>query len=320
MRSAVILLSTHNGERFLPGQLDSIVAQSWVHWRLIIRDDASTDRTTEILTEFSDRDPRIELRLENERLGPARSFGRLLETCPSADFYFWCDQDDVWPRDRLERMTGAFEKLQADAGLSAPALLHSDLRLIDSDGHRIEDSLHRQFGVRHVAKDPLGCLIPQNFVFGCASMFNDALRSVACPVPREAISHDWWLALTAGALGRIHYMGESLIDYRRHSGNVSQLGRMTQSSDVASIRKTDGSIRRRLVRRFEQSVALQARLAERAPDCEALDRLRDWNEAWARGGFPAVRAARRHRIRLQRFLRTSFFLLQLLLCRPPGSG
>ena len=47
-----ILLATYNGEVFLEEQLDSIVAQTHGNWRLIARDDGSTDRTPEILHAF----------------------------------------------------------------------------------------------------------------------------------------------------------------------------------------------------------------------------------------------------------------------------
>lgn len=318
MRPAVILLSTHNGERFLAAQLGSILAQTHTEWRLVVRDDASTDRTPEILKAFAERDSRVELMPGGDRLGPPLSFGRLLENAPSADFYFWCDQDDIWPCERMGKMIEGFQAMHPESAPDAPGLLHTDLRLVDEGGRELSRSLHQRYGIGHVANAPLGFLIPQNFVSGCASVFNDALRQIASPIPEDAISHDWWLALMAAAVGRIHYLNETLIDYRRHSENVSQLRRMTHFRELALMRGGNSPIRRRMIRRYRQSLALERRLEGQNPGCAALGPLREWNQAWARGGLGAAAASVRHGIRLQRFLRTLFFRLQLLLCRPAG--
>ena len=47
-----ILLSTYNGERFLKKQLDSILSQTYTEWRLLVRDDGSSDNTNAILKEY----------------------------------------------------------------------------------------------------------------------------------------------------------------------------------------------------------------------------------------------------------------------------
>ncbi len=311
----IILLATHNGERFLPPQLDSILAQSHADWRLLIRDDASSDRTPKILEQYVARDSRIGILPATKRVGPTRNFGLLMEAAPEKALYFLSDQDDVWPADRLQTMISAFEERQSPEPADIPALLHTDLRLIDADGSEIAPSMHRALGFGHLDHDPLGRLITQNFVTGCSAMFNDSLRRLALPLPAGTISHDWWLGLLAASSGRIHYLPQSLIDYRRHSSNVSGIGRQTRWSHLLSIRAPDGPIARRLENRRIQSLALEQRIVERLPDSPVLSRLREWNQAWSRGGWTALRASAKYGIRLRAPLRTAFFRLQLLLCR-----
>lgn len=50
-----ILLATYNGEKFLKEQLDSIYSQSYTNWSLYIRDDGSSDRTIDIIGEYSEK-------------------------------------------------------------------------------------------------------------------------------------------------------------------------------------------------------------------------------------------------------------------------
>lgn len=315
-RPVDILLSTFNGEAFLPEQLDSLLDQSHSDWRLTVRDDGSCDRTWEILREYSDRDSRIQVRDERDHLGFQHSFGRLLENAATDSLYFLCDQDDVWPRDRLKRMIEAFVAAEEISPPDTPLLLHSDLSVIDADTHPVAPSLHGASGTGHVANNSLGCLITQNFVTGCSALFNNALRELAVPIPEEAAGHDWWLALLAASLGHIHYLDQPLIAHRRHQTNASHSGRQTRWRDIPFLRRRQSPIRRRLLRRFGQSKALEERLAAVAPDAEATARLRDWNRAFARGGWPAFAAARRHGIRLQGHQRTLFFYFQLLACGP----
>ena len=52
-----ILLATYNGERFLPALLESIANQDYRNWRVICRDDGSTDASLQMLTEFATRHP-----------------------------------------------------------------------------------------------------------------------------------------------------------------------------------------------------------------------------------------------------------------------
>ena len=92
-----ILLSTCNGENFLSAQIDSLLYQTYSDWRLIIRDDLSSDGTMSLINEYKGKYPDKIFVLDNQSVkrGVIGSFECLIEA--SAAYYVaFCDQDDVW--------------------------------------------------------------------------------------------------------------------------------------------------------------------------------------------------------------------------------
>lgn len=98
-----ILLATYNGEEYLRQQIDSIICQSYTNWRLIIRDDSSSDGTLAIIKDYVKRYlNKIILVDENTpNLGSSKSFIRLLDFV-SNDYFMFTDQDDVWLPNKVE--------------------------------------------------------------------------------------------------------------------------------------------------------------------------------------------------------------------------
>jgi hypothetical protein len=78
--------------------------------------------------------------------------------------------------------------------------------------------------VRYQGLKPLrnsfGRLLVSNTVTGCTALCNEALLMRALPVPAQAVMHDWWLALVAGAFGRLSYIDAPLLQYRQHGANT----------------------------------------------------------------------------------------------------
>ncbi len=99
-----ILLSTHDGAKYLPEFLESLLQQTHENWHLLIRDDCSADRTQEIISCYRNRHPKkIKLLTETQThqpLGAAQSFGRLLQES-TGKYFMFADQDDIWHRDKI---------------------------------------------------------------------------------------------------------------------------------------------------------------------------------------------------------------------------
>lgn len=210
-----VLLPTYNGERFLAEQLASLERQTIASWRLIARDDGSTDRTAAILGEFRRRRPDAVRLIESDgqRLGAMGNFGRLLSVS-TAPFIAPCDQDDVWAPDKLACLLAEARRSAADR----PVLAHSDLEVVDAELRVLAPSFWRYQRI-----DPANCqwhrLLVHNVVTGAACLFNSALKSAAGPIPRAAIMHDWWLALVASVAGEIRWVNAPTVKYRQHGSN-----------------------------------------------------------------------------------------------------
>lgn len=203
-----VLLSTYNGEAFLEAQLESLRAQTDVEVRLHARDDGSTDGTVALLRRHAGTWPSLAGLESAENLGPAKSFLELLRTAPDADFYAFCDQDDVWLPGKLAR---AAEALSGDTG---PALYCSNVTCVAED-------LSVLGAPRENGDTRLQHLLFENIAYGCTTVMNRAARALIVErLPQQGlVMHDWWCALVVAALGRIHYDPQPQILYRQHGGN-----------------------------------------------------------------------------------------------------
>ncbi|HID15203.1 MAG TPA: glycosyltransferase, partial [Candidatus Atribacteria bacterium] len=75
-----VLLATHNGEKYIKEQLDSILNQSFEDYKIIIRDDCSTDKTFEILKEYKNaHKDKIEIFKNDSQLGVVSNFEKLIQ-------------------------------------------------------------------------------------------------------------------------------------------------------------------------------------------------------------------------------------------------
>jgi len=216
-----ILLATYNGEAFLKKQIDSLLAQEFEDWRLLVRDDGSSDRTAVILqTHQKSMGERLTiLPACRVNLGPRDSFSSLLQHA-DADYIMLCDQDDVWLPGKIAATLKKMHALEAQYGKDRPLLVHSDFKVVDENLHLLADS-----GWRYQKTDPrhgafLNRLLVQNVATGCTVMLNRPLRDLALPVPPGAIMHDWWLTLVAGAFGKTGFVAEPLLLYRQHRLNA----------------------------------------------------------------------------------------------------
>ena len=225
---AVILLATYNGAAYLQEQLNSIVEQTYTHWLLVAKDDGSTDSTVDILYRYCERYPGKVLFLgsSTQNQGPARMFSSLVQYILDREQELqlenyciaFCDQDDIWRQDKLQRIADC---LQAQCGIEAmpPLLIHSDLSVVDECGNTIAPRFSAYQGVKPRCNDFIELLV-HNVVTGCTAVMTPALARVCTPVPGAAYMHDWWFALIASLIGRIHYIDQPLVAYRQHRGNT----------------------------------------------------------------------------------------------------
>ncbi len=215
-----ILLGTHDGERYLAQQLDSILGQTYRDWRLTIRDDGSSDGTRAIADDYARRFPdRITVSSRETASGSAaRNFLELV-AASTGRWVMLADQDDVWLPDKIAVTLERMRALEARLGPGVPALVHTDLQVTDADLTVVEPSMIRS-QVLDGHETRLAALVIQNHVTGCTVMVNRALADKVTPPFEGVAMHDWWLALLAGTFGTLELVDRPTVLYRQHGANT----------------------------------------------------------------------------------------------------
>jgi len=99
-----IAMAVYNGDRFIGEQLESFVRQTRLPDELVVSDNASTDRTVEIVRDFARRAPfKVRLVINDRNLGAAKNFERAITEC-TGDVIFLSDCDDVWYLNKVSVM------------------------------------------------------------------------------------------------------------------------------------------------------------------------------------------------------------------------
>lgn len=218
--SVTVLLASYNGSAYIEQQLDSVLASENVTVNVVVRDDGSTDDTVAKAKSFGERVTVIQRTELEPDYGHLANFSALCEHAKAhtdSEYYAFCDQDDLWFTEKLATLVDEIKKIE-DAG-KKPALVHSDLRVVDDDLKPLSESYWRYQGLPDPGQHRIDKLMFQNVVTGCACLFNRALLDAATPVPKHAVVHDYWFALVAEAIGEVRFIDIPLLAYRQHGAN-----------------------------------------------------------------------------------------------------
>jgi glycosyltransferase involved in cell wall biosynthesis len=302
-----VLLATHNGSRYLQEQLDSIAQQKHSHWRLVIADDGSQDDTLAIIKSFSSRfSDRVRV-VPGEPAGSARdNFFRLIRNAGPAPYYALCDQDDVWSFDKLGRLV---ERCQQTEDPDVPCLVYSDLEVVDSELATLNPSFMNQ-----VRANPQTItqktLLAENAIPGCAMLFNSALADTFLAREfdqKNAIMHDWWIALLASTVGYISYIPSPLVKYRQHATNT--LGSVERSGLAFVLSKLFRGDRSSALQTYRQAGAFVDAYSDLL-DPAACKEMRTFASLHQRPKFERIRLILKHRLLKQTLGRRVYQLLR----------
>jgi rhamnosyltransferase len=316
----MILMGTYNGGRFLEAQIQSIQAQTFKNWHLLVRDDGSSDGTVHILSTYQEQDSRIKMIVDgNRNLGPSGNFNELCMAAVRlrADIVFFCDQDDVWLPDKLETQVQALRSIEQHHGNDYPALVYTDLAVVDMQLKSIHTSFLEYQGVKNIKQEPLRVLLAQNYIPACASAFNRALLQLATPIPGNALMHDWWVALCAAACGKIEFIPQPMGLYRQHRRNaVGAKGLSGAINPLHGNMKSRWQIgRENFIRSIDQAQQLQKRVQDCNPRLlhpGTLSCINAYADCLNQGRLERIKSMRKHGIRRQGLVYgTLFYLLRL---------
>ena len=215
-----ILLSTYNGEKYLREQIDSLLNQSHKNIHILVRDDGSKDNTVNILKEYkSNVSSKIDIIL-GKNIGVIESFFELINKSDNSyDYYFFCDQDDYWEKDKVKRAIELINKENEEKiGYC------SNLKLVDKDLKFLKFAYSKK-----LIPNIFNCFL-ENIVTGCTYVCNKNLflkikEKVRIIDSKKISMHDHYFYFLTCLYGKLIYDENSYILYRQHGNNVIGMGK-----------------------------------------------------------------------------------------------
>lgn len=254
-----ILLSTYNGAKFIVAQINSILSQSETNWKLFIRDDGSKDNTKNILEDYekSYNDKIVIIKDVVSNIGAGKSFMHLLE-CVEADYYMFCDQDDVWMPDKIEKSLAKVRKLEETFGKDSPIGIFTDLEVVDSNLNILMPSLWKGDNRNpEYSRNFYKQWINRHAAYGCTMMINRAAKDIVLPY-QQLIGvnggHDTWVEYNLIKNGHWDFINEPTIHYRQHGSNVigANTG-ITYKDEVNSMMNHPKRLIKKIVKDYRRS-------------------------------------------------------------------
>lgn len=316
-----VALCTFNGALYLREQLDSLLRQTSPPTELVLSDDGSSDASVSIVTEFARAaGMRLVVAPTHTRLGVVQNFNLALSLC-SRQYVALSDQDDVWLADKLATALAVMHEGEAQYGTSCPLLVHTDLIVMSADLRPISSLFRRSAGLHNPSPDDaLTILLTQNFATGSTMLVNRPLLECALPIPKEAVVHDWWLALVAASCGHMLYLDRPTIMYRQHGSNAIGVHTTTMAASLKRIiahpvsrLKHGMAVCTSCARQLD---VLESRITECHAATATIEHVHRVKEAIVCGGVRSVGRLLSQHVRLQGPFRTFAWYL---LCALKGS-
>jgi glycosyltransferase involved in cell wall biosynthesis len=199
-----IVLPTHNGSRYLAESIESVLRQTHTNLELIIVDDASTDRTPELIAGYVRQDPRIRTvqHQENAKLPAALNSGFRIAR---GEYLTWTSDDNLYRPDALAVMVGALQQ-HPDVGL-----VYADYSEIDEHGRTI----------RGIHVHPPEKLAHLNSVSACFLYRREIYETIGDYDPSFFLAEDYEYWVRASLAFRLRPIHRDLYLRRRHEASLT---------------------------------------------------------------------------------------------------
>jgi len=208
-----LAMPVYNAERFLREALDSVIAQDFADWRLLICDNASSDGTEVIAKEYADRDPRISYVRHQRNLGAAGNHNYGFHHT-DGEYFAWVHGDNNYEPSYFRR---CLEELKAHPEASC---VHSVVVDIDADGTRLQ---RWDEGLRSDSPDVARRLRDLTELdHMCFAWFGVVRRDVMAKTSLHASfdSADRLTIVELALRGPIRMLPEELFLHREHPGRI----------------------------------------------------------------------------------------------------
>ena len=225
-----IAVPIYNCAKWLDAFFESLLGQDDSDWHMIARDDGSGDDSIAIAQAWRQRLGARMTVIDNpsrNNLGPVGSYNVLLEACTS-DLVMLADPDDVWKPNKISLSRAAMSGMEAKYGREIPLVLFTDAEVIDEQGSQFASSYWKWSGMDQRLCIHFRRMLVESAAISSTMLVNRAALRLALPITGSFSLQDWWIALVACAFGKIAYLNEKTVFYRRHSANDS-VAPMTRS-------------------------------------------------------------------------------------------
>ncbi|ALB44140.1 glycosyltransferase family 2 protein [Clostridium beijerinckii] len=208
-----ILLAVYRpNEKWFIEQLISLNEQTYSNLELFVYDDCPDYPVNEeffrkYITNFN-----YTIIKGKRNQGSNKAFEKLTKI-GNGEFFSYCDQDDIWEKEKVDIMMSGFKNNDV-------TLVCSDLSIIDENGKKTANSITEiRKRIRYRSGyDLTEGLLERNFVTGCAMIVRSNVAKKAIPFV-DSLVHDNWIAIVASLNGRIEFVNKPLVRYRQHNSN-----------------------------------------------------------------------------------------------------
>jgi len=201
-----VAMAVFNGEKYLKEQISSILVQLKENDELVISVDKSSDNSLEILKRLSKEDNRIKL-IKGPNSGIIKNFESAILNC-TGDYIFLSDQDDLWVKNKISKVKDCLKNEDIDLVLHDAKVSDENLKITCGSFFKFRKS-----------KPGIFKNIFKNSYIGCCMAFKSKLKEKILPFPENIPMHDQWIGLIAEKYGKVKFLKEALIIYRRHEHN-----------------------------------------------------------------------------------------------------
>lgn len=204
-----IVTPSYNSEKYISQTIESVQAQTYQNWEMIIVDDCSTDKTCEIVEKLSASDSRITLLKQEKNAGAGAARTRSMRSA-SGRFIAYLDADDIWKPKKLEKQVQFM--LDKDCGFSC-----ASYEVIDDNGNKKGKEVHMLPKVDYVGFLTNNLLQTVGIMVDTEKVNKDLL--VMPDIRRRQDAATWLQILKAGH--ECYGLDEILAEYRRAEGSLS---------------------------------------------------------------------------------------------------
>jgi glycosyltransferase involved in cell wall biosynthesis len=217
-----VIINVRNGASTLAETIDSVLAQTFADWELVVWDDRSTDTSAEVVRRYTDPRIRYYLSPDDAPLGKARSDAIARA---SGEWLAFLDQDDVWLPFKLQKQMALADE---DVGL----IYGRTIRFYPSGRERDYDWAH-EYELLPEGDIFLRLFTESCFIAMSSAVFRrSAIESIG-GIPKEVrIVPDYYLYVAVAKQYRIRAAQEPLCRYRMHPGSMSQVTALAMHEEV----------------------------------------------------------------------------------------